>query len=93
MSEPANYGFMLLVAVNAPNSIIAIANLKSVCRDYLPMRHEVEIVDVFIDPKRALADRIILTPMPIKHSPASICKIIRNLSQRPFILLALGLPN
>jgi hypothetical protein len=33
---------------------------------YLPERHKIEIVDVFREPKRALEERILMTPALVK---------------------------
>jgi circadian clock protein KaiB len=85
------FSFRLYVAGESPNSVQAIINLKALCREYLPERHDIEIVDVLREPKRALADGVALTPMLVKLSPAPIRKIVGNLSQREPVLLALGL--
>ncbi len=92
MSKPAHFKFRLYVAGDGPNSNLAIANLQALCREHLLDRHEIEIVDVFLEPKRALADGVVLTPMLVKLSPAPVCKIIGCLSQTKRALLALDLP-
>jgi circadian clock protein KaiB len=91
MLTRSTFKFKLYVAGDAPNSLQAVANLNAFCREHLPERHKIEIVDVMLDPKRALADGILLTPTLVKLLPAPICKIIGNLSQTQTVLLALGL--
>jgi circadian clock protein KaiB len=88
---PAIFKFRLYVAGSSPNSMQAVANLNGLCREHLPDRHQVEIVDVLREPRRALDDGILLTPMLIKLSPEPICKIIGNLSESRLVLSALGL--
>jgi len=91
MSRQAQFRFQLYVAGDAANSAQAIANLNSICRTHLPGKHEIEIVDVFRDPKRALADGVFMTPTLVKMSPAPLCRIVGTLSQPEIVLLALGL--
>jgi circadian clock protein KaiB len=86
------YKFRLYVAGDAPNSVLAIANLQALCREHLPERHHIEIVDVFREPKRALADNILLTPMLVQLSPAPGCQIVGTLSQIKIVMHTLGLP-
>jgi circadian clock protein KaiB len=91
MSDPSYFKFRLYVAGDGPNSMQAIANLKSLCREFLPDRHEIEMVDVLREPQRALDDQVLLTPMLLKISPAPIRKIIGTLSQPEVLRHALGL--
>jgi circadian clock protein KaiB len=91
MSKLARYKFRLYVAGDGPHSNQAISNLKALCSEYLPERHEIEIIDVFREPKRALTDGVVLTPMTIKISPLPIRKIVGCLSQVKPALLTLDL--
>ena len=83
--------FRLYVAGDAPNSAQAIANLAAICRTHLLDRHEIELVDVFLEPKRARADGILMTPTLIKLTPAPVRRIVGTLSQLAPVLHALGL--
>jgi circadian clock protein KaiB len=60
-------------------------------RTELPDRHEIEIVNVFRDPKRALGDGIFMTPTLVKLLPFPIRRIVGTLSQTQPLLDALGL--
>ena len=73
------------------NSVEAKANLKLLCETHLAGRHEVEIIDVLRHSRRALADRILITPMLVKTAPGLECRLIGNLSETDKVLLALGL--
>ncbi|MEO8224868.1 MAG: circadian clock KaiB family protein [Gammaproteobacteria bacterium] len=92
MSRDATFKFRLYVAGDAQNSTQAIDNLNALCETYLPGRHEIEIVDVFQDPKRGLTDGIRMTPTLLKISPAPFRMVVGTLSQTEPILRALGLP-
>jgi circadian clock protein KaiB len=93
MSQLVTFKFRLYVAYGVANSSQAIANLNALCRAHLPDRHVIEIIDVFRESKRALQDRIIMTPTLIKLSPAPVQRIVGTLSQREIVLQALGLWN
>ncbi len=93
MRRGAHFKFRLYVAGDTLNSAQAIANLTALCQDYLPARHEIEVIDVFRAPKRALADDIMMTPTLIKFAPLPVRRIIGTLSQIQPVLQALGLDN
>ena len=85
--------FRLYVAGDTPNSALASANLRAICRTHLPDRHEIEIVDVFSNPRRALEDGILMTPTLVRLSPSPIRKIVGTLSDLETVLRALGLES
>lgn len=91
MKPEAQFKFRLYVAGDGPHSIEAIANLHALCREHLPERHEIDVVDVLSEPQRALTDGVMLTPLLVKLSPPPVRKIMGTLSQRNSVLLALGL--
>lgn len=91
MKRPVISKFLLYVAGDALNSTQALANLAALCKAHLPDRHEIEVVDVFKDPQRALADGIFMTPTLIKLAPSPVRRIVGTLSQTQTVLLALGL--
>jgi len=81
----------LYVAGGAPNSMQAIANLESICAEYLKGGHRLEVVDVLEDPRRAMAEGVLVTPSLTKLSPQPVVQVVGNLSDRERVLLALGL--
>ncbi len=91
MSRAAVYKFRLYVAGDTSNSTQALANLGALCRSHLEHRHEIEIVDVFREPERALADGVYMTPTLVKLAPPPVRRIVGTLSQTQPFLLALGL--
>ncbi len=84
------FKFRLYVAGDAPNSAQAIANLAAFCRAHLPDRHEIEVVDVFLQPQRALADSIFMTPTVVVLAPPPVRRIVGTLGHALTMLLALG---
>jgi circadian clock protein KaiB len=92
VSRLARFKFRLYVAGDAQNSAQAVANLNALCRTYLLDRHDIEIVNVFREPRRALADSIFMTPTLVKLAPSPAPrKIVGTLSQTQPVLEALGL--
>jgi circadian clock protein KaiB len=92
MTRRSRFKFRLYVAGEAQNSAHAVANLSKLCRLHLLDRHDIEIVDVFREPKRALMDGIFMTPTLVKLAPAPAPKrIVGTLSQTQPVLQALGL--
>lgn len=91
MGRSAPFKFRLYVAGDTPNSALAIANLTAFCRAELSDRYAIEIVNVFREPRRALADSILMTPTLVKLSPGPVRRIVGTLSQAPPIFEALGL--
>jgi circadian clock protein KaiB len=91
VNRHAVFKFRLYVARGALNSAQAITNLGAICRAHLPGRHQIEVVDVFREPNRALADGIFMTPMLVRVAPLPVRKIVGSLSQTQLVLRALGL--
>lgn len=88
---PDVFTFRLFITGNSPNSLQAIANLTELCDTHLPGRHDIEIVDVLLDPKRALTESIFMTPMLVTDSPHPGHRIVGTLSHTEPILQILGL--
>lgn len=83
----------LYIAGKAPNSIRALRNLEAICRNYLKSGYELEVIDVFEHPLRALADGILVTPCLAKLAPLPVAMIAGKLSETGKVLLALGLTD
>jgi len=93
MSRQVQFKFRLYVAGDALNSAQALDNLSALCREHLPDRHEIEVVDVFREPQRALADGIFMTPTLVKLAPFPARRIVGTLSRTQTVLQALGLES
>jgi circadian clock protein KaiB len=91
MSRHAAFKFILFVAGDTENSALALANLSAFCRTRLPNRHEIEVVDVIRQPKRAMKEGIFMTPTLVKTSPSPVRIIVGTLSDTHTVLEVLGL--
>lgn len=94
MAPSSKVGKLLLrlyVIAGAPNSIAARANLMSLLSATGPDSYELEVVDCIADPKRALAEGVLVTPSLIKAAPEPAQTIIGSLSDPALVAAALGL--
>jgi circadian clock protein KaiB len=87
----AQFKFRLYVAGDTENSAHAVANFAALCRDHLPDGQDIEIVNVFREPQRALDDGIFMTPMLVRLLPRPIQRVVGTLSHTQPVLRALGL--
>lgn len=72
----AHFTFELRVFGGKPHLTQAIAKLKTICREHLPERHEIEVGDLFGGPLRALGDRVLPTSVLVKDFPRLTRKIV-----------------
>ena len=91
MSRGPSFKFRLYIAGDTENSAQALSNLTAFCGKHLENRHEIEIVDVFREPGRALEDRIFMTPTLVKLAPGHVQRIIGTLGQSLSVMQTLGL--
>jgi circadian clock protein KaiB len=91
MTRKVRHEFRLYIAGNSGNSALAIQNINTICRRHLPGRYEIEHVDVFREPERALADVVVMTPTLIRLAPLPMCRIIGTLSDVKTVTSTLGL--
>lgn len=87
------YVLRLYVADEAPNALRARSNLRAFCRVHLNDRHQIEVIDVFKHPDRALEERIFMTPTLIKQLPLPVRRIVGSLSDTDALRFALGLDS
>lgn len=91
MAVPICFSFRLYVAGDGQNSVRAIGNLTALCDARLAGRHQIEVVDVFGHPDRALADGIVMTPTVIRVEPGPIRRVVGTLQAADDVAVALGL--
>jgi len=91
MTNSEIFRFRLYVAGETLNSEQAVANLRAICERRLPERHQIELVDVFKEPDRAMEDRIFMTPTLVKLEPGPVKRIVGTLSHTELVLQVLGL--
>jgi circadian clock protein KaiB len=85
------YKLRLYITPRTANSQRAISNLDALLQEDLPVRLEVEVIDVTEHPALAERDKIIATPTLVRQTPAPVRKIIGDLSDRERVLVGLDL--
>jgi len=83
------YFFRLFVTGILPNSVQALANIKTICETYLKDRYELDVIDIYQQPALALAEEIIAVPMLVKKFPLPEERVIGDLSDTAEVLKSL----
>ncbi|MCW2820051.1 MAG: KaiB domain protein [Marmoricola sp.] len=83
----------LYIAGQAPRSVRAMENLRRVCRDHLPGRYRVEVIDLLENPSLARRDEIVAVPTLVRTLPSPVRKIIGDLSDTERVLAGLQLAS
>jgi circadian clock protein KaiB len=81
----------LYVAGETPNSLAALANLRALCRQYVPGRYTIEVVDLMAKPALARGDQILAIPTLVRQLPSPMRKIIGDLSDTQRVLVGLDI--
>jgi circadian clock protein KaiB len=89
-NKEAGLQLRLYIAGNAPNSLRAITNLKTICDEHFASEYALEIVDLLTHPARALADGIVVTPTLVKVLPLPVQRVIGTLSDTNQVVLTLA---
>lgn len=92
MKTPPFFRFRLYVAGDGPFSMEAVSNLRAICAECLRGSHQIEIVDVLKQKRRALDDGVMITPLLVKLSPEPVSRVVGSLSNRDSLSQALGIP-
>jgi circadian clock protein KaiB len=74
-------------------STIAIDNIQRICRDYLPGRCKLEIIDIYKQLGKAKEAQIIATPTLIKESPLPLHRLVGDLSVTAEVLKGLDMKS
>jgi circadian clock protein KaiB len=81
----------LYVAGQSPKSLVALANLKKLCEQFLAGRYEIETIDLVQHPTLARDDNVLAIPTLVRRLPPPIRKIIGDLSNTGRVLVSLRL--
>jgi circadian clock protein KaiB len=79
----------LYVAGTSARSTRAVQNARQICDEHLHGSYELEVIDVFQQPKLARDDQILAVPTLIKKLPLPLRRFIGDLSDRDVVLVGL----
>jgi circadian clock protein KaiB len=88
-----HYVLRLFITGTTVRSSRTIANIRSVCEEYLKDRYDLTVVDIYQQPSSTIAQQVIAAPTLIKSEPLPFKRLIGDLSDRGKVLVALGLAN
>ena len=81
----------LFVAGFTPRSRVAIQRLRELCEEFLSNHYQLEIIDIYQQPKLAREQQIIATPTLIRYQPNPKRVLIGDLSSKERVVNCLGL--
>lgn len=90
-ADKERYELKLYVTGTSPRSGQAIANVRSLCEEYLAGRYDLEVIDIYQQPAVAVSEQIVAAPTLIKKLPAPTRRMIGDLSNRDKILVGLNI--
>jgi circadian clock protein KaiB len=90
-SRQAKCVLRLYVSGSTSKSALAVENIKRICEQYLKNRYDLEVIDIYQQPKLARDEQIIAVPTLIKRSPPPLRRLIGDLSDLKKVLFGLGL--
>jgi circadian clock protein KaiB len=89
--DAAHYQLRLFVTGTTPRSARAIRNIRAICEEHLPGRHELEVIDIYQHPEHVRAEQIVVTPTLVKQLPSPVRKLIGDLSDTARVLAGLDI--
>ncbi len=90
-SDQDFWNLRLYIAGQTPKSLIAVANLRSICKEHLHGKYRIEVIDLMRHPQLASGDQILAIPTLVRRLPAPIKKIIGDLSKTERVLVGLDI--
>jgi circadian clock protein KaiB len=89
--ESGHWVLRLFVAGQSPKSVMAYANLKKICEQYLSGKYRIELVDLMKEPHLAQANQIVAVPTLIRQLPEPVKRVIGDLSNHERALIGMDL--
>jgi circadian clock protein KaiB len=89
--EEPRYVLRLYVTGTSRTSARAIRNIKAICDRHLPGRYDLEVIDLYEEPDRAIEAGIVAAPTLVKRMPLPLRRFIGDLSNEERILKGLVL--
>src|SRR5438874_12590535 len=83
----------LYVAGITSRSVRAVQNIKRICETELAGHYDLEVIDLYKQPKRAAQDQIVALPTLINTAAGKPTRLIGDLSQEARVRVGLGLPK
>lgn len=85
------YVLRLYVTGATARSLRAIANVKSICEQYLKGCYDLEVLDIYRHPEQLREDQIVAVPALVKRLPVPLRLLVGDLSRPDHVLSGLGI--
>ena len=82
---------MRSAAGHTQKSVRAVRNITKVCEQHLSGRFDLEIVDVYQQPEKAVEYQLVAAPTLVKLSPLPARRLVGDMSDSRRVLAGLGL--
>lgn len=90
-SESEHYSLRLYITGTSVRSNKAVAAIRAVCEEHLKGNYDLEVVDIYQQPVKAVDAQIIAAPTLVKMLPKPLKRFIGNLANREKVMSGLNL--
>lgn len=87
------YVLRLYVTGMTPQSTEAVACVKQVCESLLAGHYQLEVVDLYEHPERAIKEQVLASPTLVKEQPLPLRRLIGNLQDAERVEKGLRIPG
>jgi circadian clock protein KaiB len=87
----AKYILRLYVTGSSLRSLRAISNLKKLCEEHLPNDYDLEVIDIYRNPRLARDEQIVAAPTLVKQLPPPLRRFVGDMSNTEKLLVGLDL--
>jgi circadian clock protein KaiB len=87
----AKYILRLYVTGSSMRSLRAISNLKKLCEKHLPNEYDLEVIDIYKDPRAARDEQIVAAPTLVKQLPRPLRRFVGDMSNTEKLLVGLDI--
>src|SRR5262245_41837495 len=86
-----HYSLRLYITGTTRRSAEAVASIRALCEEHLKGRYDLEVIDIYQQPRQAMSEQIIAAPTLVKRTPLPPKRLVGNLCDRNKVLLGLNL--
>jgi len=85
------YVLYLYIAGLTPRSTLAVERIRAICDRYLAGRHELTVIDLYLQPELARQAQIVVAPTLVKQTPLPMRLFIGDMTNDKKILQGLNI--
>src|SRR6476620_5285975 len=83
----------LYVCGMSPRSMQAISNIQAICKQYLHKGYDLEIIDIYKNPRMALTQQIVFSPSLIRFWPLPKKTLVGTLADTQKVINGLNIDD